>query len=142
MRFLFYSILVFSVLSCSLEKNYISPMGGFSFASGYNSFNVQRESEVINYSSELTNIISDFPNLKDKSIDSEVDILKKNIKSYIYALQEYDTESREKALYRVEESYKNIQNLRKNLNKDEDFILNRFLVKVKGNISKLESLNK
>ena len=68
--------------------------------------------------------------------------VKKSVKNYVYALEEYNIEARKQALFEIERSYKKIQRLRKYLSKDDNNLINRYLVRVKSNITKLETLTK
>lgn len=138
---IFIFIFLTCFISCSTEK--VMPFDGDSISltslTPVNR-NFKEQSDVIFYSSEITNLISTFPKLKNKAVNDEVNNLKIYIKDYIYASQEYNVNARNKASFGIEKSYKKIQKLRKYLDKDEDDIVNRYLVRIKGNITKLEAL--
>ena len=132
------------MISCSTEKLSLSPL--------YDSFNNESNKKVVNlpaefknksselfYASELSNQVSSFPLFKNKLVNEEVNKLKYNIKDYIYAVQEYNLVGRENALNNIEKSYKKIQKLRKNLSADDNDVINRYLVRIKSNISQLEA---
>ena len=85
--------------------------------------------------------MSTFPKFKNSAVNDEVAVLKKYIKDYVYALQVYNIDEKAQALDRVERSYKKIQKLRNFLNSDDDNVINRYLVRIKSNIAKLESIN-
>jgi len=104
--------------------------------------NFQDQTDAVFYSSELTNAMSTFPKLQNTAVNLEVARLKKGVRNYVYALQQYNIDARKDALDDVEKSYKKIQRLRKFLNKDDDDVINRYLVRIKSNITKLEALNK
>lgn len=139
-----FSIIFFSI-SCSSEKISLSPM--------YNTGpvktvdlsriprNVKEKNQELFYASELTNQVSSFPKFKNDAMNKEVGNLKYNVKDYVYAVQEYNLVGRRKALNNIEKSYKKIQKLRVYLNPDDNETINRYLVRVKGNISKLEIIN-
>lgn len=54
-------------------------------------------------------------------------------------MQEYDVKNLDKAERQFESSYKKLQKLRKFLSKDEDEVLNRYLVRIKINMSQMNS---
>lgn len=145
MRPYIYLIIILTTLaSCSTEKITFSPVGGnlssLNSATPLNR-NFKEKSDVVFYSSELTNQMSTFPKFKNSAVNEEVAVLKKYIKDYVYALQVYNIDEKAQALDRVERSYKKIQKLRNFLNSDDDNVINRYLVRIKSNIAKLESIN-
>ena len=142
--YIYLIIILTSLASCSTEKITFSPVGGN--LSSLNSAiplnrNFKEKSDVVFYSSELTNQMSTFPKFKNSAVNEEVAVLKKYIKDYVYALQVYNIDEKAQALDRVERSYKKIQKLRNFLNSDDDNVINRYLVRIKSNIAKLESIN-
>ena len=144
--FIYFIIILTSLASCSTEKITFSPVGGN--LSSLNATttpplnrNFKEKSDVVFYSSELTNQMSTFPKFKNSAVNEEVTVLKKYVKDYVYALQVYNIEDKAVALDRLERSYKKIQKLRNFLSTDDDNVINRYLVRVKSNIAKLESLN-
>lgn len=144
MKPLVYIILFLTLASCSTEKITFSPVSGtldpLTEALPLNR-SLTGESDLIFYSSELTNQVSNFPRFKNSAVNDEVRNLKIYIKEYVYALQDYNLVAKNKALEKVERSYKNIQKLRKYLNQDEDNVINRYLVRIKSNITKIEAIN-
>ena len=54
-------------------------------------------------------------------------------------MEAYNMNGLNNAQRNFEKSYKNLQNLRKFLNQDEDQVLNRYLVRIKTNMTFLES---
>lgn len=147
LKLILYTCLLIGLVSCSLEKSYISPLGNMLVSpnvtpQSFSSTNVQNKTEIVAQSAELTNTISSFPKTSNKEVNNEVSVLKKQVKNYVYALQEHNIRAKEKAFFEIESSYKKIQRLRKKLNPEENQVVNRYLVKIKGNITKLESLNK
>ncbi|MGP1501812.1 hypothetical protein [Bergeyella cardium] len=147
-KYFTYLLIPILLVSCTLEKASISPMGASlnSFPSETKVASTNKKSkdksEIIYYSSELTNQVSRFPKFKSNAVNKEVLNLKKSVKNYVYALQEYNIEARKQALFEIERSYKKIQRLRKYLSKDDNNLINRYLVRVKSNITKLETLTK
>lgn len=142
--YIYLIIILTSLASCSTEKITFSPVGGnlssLNSATPLNR-NFKEKSDVVFYSSELTNQMSTFPKFKNSAVNEEVAVLKKYIKDYVYALQVYNIDEKAQALDRVERSYKKIQKLRNFLNSDDDNVINRYLVRIKNNIAKLESIN-
>jgi len=137
-----YLIICIIATSCHTEKITFSPVGG---ALTFNdpiplNRNFKEKSDIVFYSSELTNQISTFPKFQNSAVNDEVQNLKSHIKDYVFSLQEYKIEEKAKALSNVEKSYKKIQKLRGYLNADDNNIINRYLVRIKGTISKLEAL--
>lgn len=133
-------------MSCSSEKITLSPV--------YESLSEKNDTSKrfpdtftdktgqVFYASELSSHISTFPKFKNTSLNKEVSVLKYNIKEYIYAVQAYNLVGQETALNNIEKSYRKIQGLRRYLNKTDDEVINRYLVRIKSNISQLESLKK
>jgi hypothetical protein len=146
MKFLL-SLLLSALLlsSCATEKVNLSPISAnFSNNSSRLSAdtfeNTGNNVEFIKYSSDLTNICSTFPKFGNQDVNKEISRLKFNISEYIFAVKEHNKVGKEKAFYNYEKSYKKIQRLRSELNKDEQILLNRFMVNIKTNITLLESL--
>lgn len=141
--FFYLAVSLLVMLSCSTEKIGLSPVtDNISNAPIPYNRNFKEQTDDIFYASELTNLISTFPKFSNTALNEEVGILKTSVRSYVYAQQKYNIDAKEKNLYKIEKSYRKIQRLRKFLNKDEDDVLNRYLVRIKSNINKLESLNK
>lgn len=137
------------VSSCSTEKLSLSPISetlNNSKAAPVNintfpgKFTTKTGTDF--YSAELSNQISTFPKFKNSALNAEVSKLKFYVKEYVYAVQAYNLVGQESAFYNIEKSYKKIQKLRKYLNTSEDEVINRYLVRIKSNISQLESLKK
>ena len=97
-----------------------------------------KKSQIV-YSSEITNLISTFPKFKNDAVNAEVINLKYHLKDYVNAMEAYNINGLNKAQRQFQKSYKKIQNLRKYLNPDDDQVLNRYLVRIKTNMSLLES---
>lgn len=142
--FIYLLIILLSLASCSTEKITFSPVGGNANAlsdGAVHNRNFKEKSDIVFYSSELTNQMSTIPKFKNSAVNEEVSLLKRYVKDYVYSLQVYNIDDKAKALDRLERSYKKIQKLRSFLNPDDDDIINRYLVRIKSNIAKLESLN-
>lgn len=138
-------LIILSLVSCSVEKANLSPVSNIvSDISSSRDFSKSFESSthIIKYSSEITNSFSQIPSFSKKEINDEISNLKFYISEYIYAIKEYNTVGKEKALFNYEKSYKRIQKLKNKLPLTEQDILNRFLVNIKTNMSLLESQKK
>lgn len=132
-----YIILTFFIFSCSAEKINLSPLGDNSDTlNGQHSlYSVTERKNITLYSSEITNLIGSFPKFKNQGVNSEVLNLKSYLKDYIGAVVSYNMLDLETSGKKVEKSYKKLQALRKFLNKDEDEVLNRYLVRIKTNMN-------
>ena len=132
-----YTLLLLLTLSCSAEKINLSPVG---ISSGQNNvYSYSERKNIIVYSSEITNLLTSFPKFRNDSVNAEITKLKYHIKDYIGAMEAYNVNGLNIAQRNFEKSYKKLQNLRKFLNEDEDQILNRYLVRIKTNMTFLES---
>lgn len=138
-RSISYIGLVLIVSSCTAEKINLSPLGN-SFMQGNmvaSTYTLGEKKDLIIYSSEITNLLSTFPKFQNNAVNLEVKNLKTHLKDYIGALESYDHKGISRSNRKFEQSYRNLQNLRKYLNGDDDEVLNRYLVKIKSNISRL-----
>lgn len=133
--------LSFLILSCSVEKINLSPVNeSFSNAAGNgNIYTLEQRKNLILYSSEITNLISSFPKFRNDAVNKEVGLLKVYLKDYIAAMEVYNLKNLDQAQHKFENSYKKLQKLRKYLNADQDEILSRYLVRIKINMSQLNS---
>lgn len=132
-----YILLTLVAVSCSAEKINLSPIGTMSSASEIYSYGDRKN--IIVYSSEISNLITSFPKFKNGAVNDEVIRLKSHLKDYISAMESYNINGLNTSQRNFEKSYKKLQKLRKYLNKDDDQILNRYLVRIKTNMSFLES---
>ncbi|WP_313028715.1 hypothetical protein [Soonwooa sp.] len=98
--------------------------------------------ERITYSSTISNLVSTFPKFKNVAVNNQVRELKQNLTNYLYAIQTSNAKEKKKSLKSFEDNYKSIQKLRKYLKSDDDQVLNRYLVKIKTNVSLLEAVEK
>ena len=144
-RFFVLCVSAFLSTSCAIEQNNLSP-----FSKSFSEETApQSLEESYNYAikdnvnaAEITDLISSFPKFRNDGINKEVSRLKTNLQDYLYATEAFNTKRKEKAYENFEKSYIKIQNLRKYLNEDENQILNRYLVRIKTNVSVIESINK
>ncbi|MCZ2082999.1 MULTISPECIES: hypothetical protein [unclassified Kaistella] len=132
-----YILILLLSLSCSAEKINLSPVGGMSLQSS--SYSYSERKNLIVYSSEISNLISSFPKFKNDAVNLEVVNLKYHLKDYIGAIESYNINGLNNAQRNFEKSYKKLQKLRKYLNADDDQVLNRYLVRIKTNMTFLES---
>lgn len=143
-RYLGLLFLMILLSSCSVEKVNLSPLSN-NFSSFNTTGNLAESSyksvETVSYTSELTNIISEFPVFKHSKLNSEVYKLKLSITDYIYAVRQENPLEKSNAYKNYTDSYKKIQKLKAGLSKEELELLNRFLVKIKTNISLIDSIN-
>lgn len=128
----------FICMSCASEKiTTLSPIG--KVEDGFSTMSYGARSSTNIHAAEITNLIASFPKLRNDAANNEINKLKTHLKNYIYALDSYNMIERAKILRKVESSYKNVQKLRKYLNPDDDQIINRYLVRIKTNISSIEA---
>ena len=134
------------LVSCSVEKVSVSPATALLSEVSYDTFtnaadDIETKIEFINYSSELNNAFQNsLISFSKKEVNEEVSALKFTISEYLYAVKEHNTIGKEKSFFNYEKSYKKLQKLKNKLNPEEQDTLNRFLVKIKTNISLIESL--
>lgn len=136
-----YILFILLSVSCSTEKINLSPIGEtLSHTTGktYN-YSLDQRKNLIFYSSEITNLIASFPKFHNDAVNKEVLNLKYQLKDYIGAIEESNENGLKNSEKRFEKSYKKLQHLRKFLKPEEDEILNRYLVKIKINMSLLNS---
>ena len=132
-----YILLLLLAVSCSAEKINLSPIGTMSSSSEIYSYSERKN--LIVYSSEISNLITSFPKFKNDAVIEEVGKLKYYLKDYIGAMEAYNMNGLNTSQRNFEKSYKKLQKLRKYLNKDDDQVLNRYLVRIKTNMTFLES---
>ena len=134
------------LVSCSVEKVSVSPATTLLSEVSYDTFtdaadDIETKIEFINYSSEINNAFQNsLISFSKKEVNEEVLALKFTISEYLYAVKEHNMVGKEKSFFNYEKSYKKLQKLKNKLNPEEQDILNRFLVKIKTNISLIESL--
>jgi hypothetical protein len=88
-------------------------------------------------------LVSTFPKFRNDAVNREVSSLKNSLSDYLTAIRNFNQSDKHKSVEEFEKYYKKIQKLRKFLIKDDDEVLNRYMVKIKTNINLLEaSLNK
>ena len=145
-RLYFFGLLILTITSCATEKPNVSPLsnGFYSEAkkaeaeaeTGANTFSININENV--NAAEITNLISSFPKFKNTAVNEEVNSLKYTLQNYLYAIDSGNISGKNKTFKNLEKSYKKIQKLRKYLNKDEDAVLNRYLVRLKTNVTFIE----
>lgn len=132
-----YILILLFALSCSAEKINLSPVGAMSGPNEIYSYNDRKN--LIVYSSEISNLVTSFPKFRNDAVNAEVVNLKYHLKDYIGSMEAYNINGLNNAQRNFEKSYKKLQKLRKYLNQDEDQVLNRYLVRIKTNMTFLES---
>ena len=137
-KILFYSLLLGSILSCNAEKVNLSPMHDLDSSGKYRNTSFTDRADQINYSSEITNLISSFPKFRNESINLEVQRLKQSLNDYIGSLEVFKYKEIEKSLTSYQKSYKKLQKMKVYLNPDEAAVLNRYMVRIKTNMNVLE----
>lgn len=128
--------------SCSVEKLNLSPLSNsFSSYNSTTSFTDRTTTSVntVTYTSELSNLLSEFPIFSSRSMNSEIYKLKLHITDYLYAVKQKDLISKNEAYVLYKKTFINIQKLKSSLPQDELELLNRFMAKVKTNITLIES---
>lgn len=143
-RYLSILFLTSLLISCTVDKVNLSPLS--SSFSGYSStsnlvHSTSKSMETVSYTSELSNLISEFPAFSNNKMNMEIQKLKTNITDYIYAVKSNNSLGQKSAYKQYSDSYKNIQKLKSELSPEEIELLNRFLVKIKTNISLIDSIN-
>jgi hypothetical protein len=137
---LFFALILWT--SCSVEKLNLSPLAN-SFSNTNSVYSVSSKTSesinTINYTSELSNLLSEFPIFSNKIMNSEIYKLKLYITDYLYAIKQKDVISKNDAYELYKKTFVNIQKLKDKLPEDELELLNRFMAKVKTNITLIES---
>ena len=136
-------IVLFSLVSCASEKYNTSPIANSISGSTISNKTIDElATNSINNNinaSEITNLISSFPKINNNAVNDEISVLKINLQNYLYAYEAYNIDGKNRALSSIEKSYRKIQKLKNFLNTDEREVVNRYLVRIKTNISVLES---
>lgn len=144
-RFFFGVLIIIITSSCATEKLNLSPLSNnfYSETKGSDSDRGSKKSFNINIkentnASEISNIISTFPKFKSNGLNDEITSLKYSLQNYLYAIDANNSAGKTRALKSFEKSYKKIQKQRQDLDRDDDEVLNRYLVRLKTNISVIE----
>lgn len=95
--------------------------------------------EAIVYASSISNLISTFPKFRNDAVNREVSFLKNSLTEYLTSVRDFNASSKSKSLSDFEKYYKKIQKLRKFMIKEDDEVLNRYMVKIKTNMNLLEA---
>ncbi|WP_144283494.1 hypothetical protein [Chryseobacterium echinoideorum] len=125
--------------SCATEKPNLSPLtdsGTVSNSESSKGVNINITGNI--NASEITNLISSFPKFSNSALNEEITVLKYTLQNYLYAVESGNISGKKKAIKNLEKSYKSIQKLRRFLKKDDDEVLNRYLVRLKTNVSVIE----
>jgi len=145
MKKLFFFGVLIIITSCATEKLNLSPLSNnfYSETKGSDSDRGSKKSFDINIkenvnASEISNLISTFPKFKNDGLNEEITSLKYSLQNYLYAIDANNLNGKNRAIKSFEKSYKKIQKLRQNIDKDDNEVLNRYLVRLKTNISVIE----
>ncbi|KXH82789.1 hypothetical protein [Chryseobacterium kwangjuense] len=145
MKKLFFFGVLLIITSCATEKLNLSPLSNnfYSETKGSDSDRGAKKGFDINIkenvnASEISNLISTFPKFKNNGLNDEITSLKYSLQNYLYAIDANNSSGKNRAVKSFEKSYKKIQKLRQKLDKDDDEVLNRYLVRLKTNISVIE----
>ena len=130
-------LLLLLLSSCSVEKMNLSPIGdnASQLSESAIPYSFDEKKILIVHSSEITNLISTFPKLRNDAANAEVSNLKFHLKEYIIAMKSYNVIQMDSSHRKFEKSYRKLQNLRKYLNRDDDEVLNRYLVRIKTSMT-------
>ena len=141
----FFGVLLLIITSCATEKLNLSPLSNnfYSETKGSDSDRGAKKGFDINLkenvnASEISNLISTFPKFKNNGLNDEITSLKYSLQNYLYAIDANNPAGKSRSIKSFEKSYKKIQKLRQQLDKDDDEVLNRYLVRLKTNISVIE----
>ena len=140
----FHQLLVILLLICGLESCTTSSAASEQLHSdSLSDTYAYLTPEAIVYASSISNLISTFPKFRNDAVNREVGSLKNSLTDYLTAIRNFNQSDKHKSIEEFEKYYKKIQKLRKFMIKDDDEVLNRYMVKIKTNINLLEaSLNK
>ena len=130
-------LLLLLLSSCSVEKMNLSPIGdnASQLSESVIPYSFDEKKILIVHSSEITNLISTFPKLRNDAVNAEVSNLKFHLKEYIIAMKSYNLIQMDSSHRKFEKSYRKLQKLRKYLNRDDDEVLNRYLVRIKTSMT-------
>lgn len=130
-------LLLLLLSSCSVEKMNLSPISdnASQLSESPIPYSFDEKKILIVHSSEITNLISTFPKLRNDAVNAEVSNLKFHLKEYIIAMKSYNLIQMDSSHRKFEKSYRKLQNLRKYLNRDDDEVLNRYLVRIKTSMT-------
>ncbi|MCW3161990.1 hypothetical protein [Chryseobacterium oryctis] len=144
MKQLFFFGILIIASSCATEKINFSPLSN-NFYSESKGDTDKKSSKSIDINikenvnaSEISNLISSFPKFKNTDINEEITELKYSLQNYLYAIDAGNNSGKNRAIKSFENAYKKIQKKRENLSKDDDEVLNRYLVRLKTNINVIE----
>lgn len=141
MKTTFLSVSIILILwSCATEKSNTSPVPATNTEQKSDETGdiLLKISENTN-AAEVSNLISTFPVFSKKEVNDEVSVLKYSLQNYLYAVDSGNRSAKNKQLKGMQKSYRKIQILRKSLSTDENDILNRYLVRIKTNVTVIEN---
>ena len=145
-KYLRSTFLIFTILltSCAAEGYNLSPLSNSLSSDNEGVFVESKEFSIdknIN-ASEVSQLISTFPDFRNDGVDKEISKLKIHLADYLHALKANNIAGKVRSLGHIEDCYKKLQKIRKFLDADHNEILNRYLVRIKTNIAEIEALSK
>ena len=143
LKFTFFLVALF-LTSCAAEGYNLSPLSN-SLSSDNDGIFLEKSEFSIDKNinaSEISQLITTFPNFRNDAVDAQVSKLKVHLTDYLQALKANNFIGKQRSLDDIEICYKKIQKLRKFLDTDHNEILNRYLVRIKTNISEIETISK
>lgn len=134
-------VLFLSTLSCSSENINLSPVSAtVADLETDSALLFDDKKKIIIYSSEITNLSASYPKSKNDAVNREFAQLRIYLKDYVQSIETNESSKRAAALGKIQKSFKNLQNLRKYLSIREDEVLNRYMVRIKSNLAKLQAV--
>ena len=132
--------------SCASEKMNLSPVALFSSSkSDENGASKMGDLVLINikenvHASDISGLIASFPKIKNDGINYEVGQMKTSLQNYLYAIEAGNKKGRQRSIKNFEGSYKYIQKNKKYLSNEDSEVVNRYLTRLKTNVSIIEDL--
>ncbi len=130
------------VFSCSVETNLAKLTESAPKESiGMNMINLANVSvEKTKYTSELTNSIDGIKEVENYEINRQNKLLHFYVTDYIYAMKEQNWVGKDKAYVNIQKCTKKLQKLKTGISQDDKDWMDRYLTKIKTNITMLESM--
>jgi len=104
-------------------------------------YNKKIPAEKVKYISDISEIISFFPNFHSHDIDTEIRELRVALQYYIYSTIDGDNNRKKNSYKDYAKSYNQLQKLKEQLDRDEDVeLINQYLIRIKTSVNSLEYL--
>lgn len=135
-------LLLLLMQSCAVERVNLSPLSDSFSTYSTSSFisSTGKSLSTVGYTSELTNTLSQFPLFGNEKLNREIGGMKQHVSDYVYAVKKDQSSEKTKAYKNFSVSYKKIQHLKEELSIEDTELLNRYLVKIKTNISLIDAI--